>query len=740
MSDPISRREFLQVTAATAFAEVSAVSAGATGSLGFTPGAGQARPNQAAADDGWFDKPMRWVQLTLVENDPGRFDPRFWLDYFRRLHADAATLSAGGIVAYYPTEVPLHHRSAWLGDTDPFGTLVTGCRALNMNVVARVDPHAVRDEVRKAHPDWISTTAAGEPRRHWANPELWVTCALGPYNFEFMDRVNREIVTKYDVDGVFANRWAPQGGDCFCSHCEANFKAATGGRALPRTTDRRDPARRAFLEWRVARLTQLWKHWDASIRAIRSSARFIPNGPPDMKTAAELADIQFADYQARRGLVPPWANGRRAKEFRAVMGQRPVAGIFSVGVEEPYRWKDSVQSEPEVKLWVAEATANGMRPWVTKFSGVLYDRRWLPVVERIYDWHYRHESYLRNTRSLARVALLDSEQTETYHSGVGEGDRAGDHVLGMYHALVEGRVPFDLVHEALLTPERLDAFKLLILADAAALSDAQCAAIRDYVKRGGSVLATFASSLFDEFGVRRADFGLADVFGVSFAGRIDGPMHNSYLNLDTDPATGKRHAILQGLEDAPRIVNGVFRMEVRPTQPFPSPLTLIPSYPDLPMEDVYPRVARTETRELYLRDLGRSRVIYFPWDIDRTFWDVLAPDHLRLLKNAVSWACNEPPPVEVDGPGILDIVPWRQRNSMTVHIVNMTNPMMMKGPLRETMPVGPLSARIRLPEGARPAKVHLLTSGKTVPTEVRNGVLRVTVPSVDVHEVIAIDL
>ena len=68
---------------------------------------------------GWFDRPMRWVQLTLVENDPGRFDPVFWLDYFKRLHADAATLSAGGIVAYYPTEVPLHHRSAWLGDGIP---------------------------------------------------------------------------------------------------------------------------------------------------------------------------------------------------------------------------------------------------------------------------------------------------------------------------------------------------------------------------------------------------------------------------------------------------------------------------------------------------------------------------------------------------------------------------------------------------------------------------------------------
>jgi hypothetical protein len=731
MSESISRRDFLQVTAG----------ASAFGSLSLTPALEGSTPQPpAAVGDGWFDRPMRWAQLTLVENDPGRFDPQFWLDYFRRIHADAATLSAGGIVAYYPTEVPLHHRSAWLGTTDPFGTLVAGCRALGMNVVARTDPHAVRDAVKAAHPDWISVTAAGEPRRHWANPDLWVTCALGPYNFEFMDQVNREIVSKYKVDGIFANRWAPQGGDCYCTHCQQNFRAASG-RDLPRTPDRRDPARRAFIEWRKARLTELWKRWDASIRAISPEARFIPNGPPDLATAGDLqAPIQFADYQARRGLMPPWGNGRRAKEYRSVMERRPVGGIFSVGLEEPYRWKDSVQSESEIRLWVAEGTANGMRPWFTKFSGVLYDRRWLAVVERIYEWHHTHERYLRNEAPLARVALLHSEQTGTYHAGVAQGDRHGDHVLGMYHALVEARLPFELVHEAFLTPERLDRFKLLILADTAALSDAQCRAIRAYVDRGGSVLATFTSSLFNEFGERRTDFGLADLFGVSFNGRIDGPMQNSYLNLDPDPSTGRRHPILAGLDQAARIVNGVFRIDVRPTAAFPSPLTLVPSYPDLPMEDVYPRVARTDTRELYLRDLGRSRVAYIPWDIDRTFWDVMCVDHLQLLRNTIRWALNEPPPVEVEGPGVLDVTIWRQQRSMTVHLVNLTNPMMMKGPIRETFPVGPLRVNVRVPADVRVTKVQLLTAGTTLSARPRDGVLAVTVPSVELHEVMAIDL
>src|SRR5262245_45769947 len=729
--DRLSRRDFLHVTTgAGAFASLAPPIARHT--IDRTT-------QQPALGTGWFDKPMRWVQLTLVENDPGSFDPQFWLDYFRRLHADAATLSAGGIVAYYPTDVPLHHRSAWLGTSDPFGTLVAGCRKMGMHVVARTDPHAVREEVRAAHPDWIAQNADGQPRRHWANPELWVSCALGPYNFDFMDQVHREITTKYKIDGIFSNRWAPQGGDCYCTNCQKNFKDAAG-MDLPRTTDRRDPARRAYVAWRKARLTELWKKWDATVRAANPDARFIPNGPPDLKTAGELAAIQFTDNQARRGLTPPWNNGRRAKELRSVMGRRPIGGIFSVGLEEPYRWKDSVQSEPEIRLWVAEGTANGMRPWVTKFSGVLYDRRWLQPVERIYRWHFEHERYLRNESPLARVALLYSEQTAAYHPGVAAGDRAEDHMLGMYHALVEARVPFELVHEAYLTPDRIDRFKLIVLADRAALSDDQCAAIRSYVNRGGSVLATFASSLYDETGRQRRDFGLADLFGVSFAGQIEGPMQNSYLTLETDPQTGGRHPILDGMENTSRIINGVFRVAVNPTQPFPSPLTLIPTYPDLPMEDVYPRVPHTDTRELYLRATGSSRAVYIPWASDRTVGEVMCVDHGRLLRNAVAWALDEPQPVDVEGPGLLDVTVWRQRDSMTVHLVNLTNPMMMKGPLRETIPVGPQRVRVRLPPGARGSRVRLLTAGTSHPVEETGGVLTLTVPSVDVHEVVAIDL
>jgi hypothetical protein len=318
-------------------------------------------------------------------------------------------------------------------------------------------------------------------------------------------------------------------------------------------------------------------------------------------------------------------------------------------------------------------------------------------------------------------------------------DRAADHVLGMYHALVETRIPFEMVHEAFLTPDRLDRFKLLVLADAAALSDGQCEALRAYVKRGGSLLATFATSLFDEVGRQRSDFGLADLFGVSFTGSIDGPMQNSYLSLE--PGEGAtRHPVVDGFGDTTRIINGAFRLNVRPAVAFPSPLTLIPTYPDLPMEDVYPRVPHTDTRELYLRELGPGRVAYFPWDVSRIFWEVLSPDHGRLLANTVRWALNEPAPVEVEGPGVIDVTIWRQRQSVTVHIVNLTNPMLMKGPIREVIAIGPHRVTIRLPQGLRARAVKLLTAGTTPEVDDHDGTLTVTVPSIGVQEVIAVDL
>jgi hypothetical protein len=739
---PYTRRQFLETTSA----------AGAAAALGqLAPGllrATDALPAPPASTPSWVDRPMRWMELTLVENDPGNYDLGFWLEYFKSTRTDGACLSGGGCVAYYPTQIPFHHRSAWLGDRDVLGNLVSGCRKQNMVVLVRTDPHATYDDMKAAHPDWIAVDAEGNPRRHWVMPNLWVTCGLGPYNFEFMTQVHEEIMSRYRVDGFFINRWDGSG-QCYCIHCRTNFKNATGF-DLPRTANPQDPARRAYILWRQQRLFDLWQVWTNAVRKINPDSCVIPNNGGgaltslDARQFGEHLPMLVADRQARHGLMPPWRNGKTAKEYRSVLGAKPMVGLFGIGLEEPYRWKDSVQSNPEIRIWVLDGIANGARLWMSKFSGVLHDRRWLQGVQDIYRWAEKNEAYLRHETPLARVAIVYSQQTAWFYGGQKAVAKVEDHALGWCQALVEARIPFEMVHDRLLDAEHVKQFKTLILPNIAALTGTQCDQLRAFVKNGGSLIATYETSLYDEWGFRRKDLALGDLFGVTWTGHMEGPMHNSYIRLEHEAVP--HHPLFRGLEDAPRIINGVSRLEVEPREKVAQvPLTLIPSYPDLPMEEVYPRQPRTNISCVYLRDFAEGsgsggRVAYFPWDIDRTYWEVLCVDHFKLLRNTVEWAMNEKPSVEVEGPGLVEVTAWRDRNAVVIHLVNLSNAMTMKGPYREFTPIGEQMVRVRLPEGFTAKRTQLLVAEKSPQVEGGGSELTIRVPSILDHEVVAIDV
>ena len=379
--------------------------------------------------------------------------------------------------------------------------------------------------------------------------------------------------------------------------------------------------------------------WDAEIRKQKSTSRFIPNGFPDKLLAGKHSDFFFADQQARRGVIPPWANARGAKELRAGLGMKPLIGIFSIGIEEEYRWKDSVQNDAEIRIWVAEGVAGGMKPCFVKFGGVIYDKRWMDAVATMYQGYYKNEKYLRNTAPMANVGVVYSEQTNLKYGGQPWQQNSRDHETGMYHALVEDSMPFEMVNDKMLDKEQLKPFKLLILPNIAALSNEQCNQLKAFVENGGSLVATFETSLYDENGKARKNFALADLFGVDYDNGVEGPMRNSYLTLNNNASNSAFKQLFEGLENTPRVINTVYRAKVKPTMAFPDPVTLIPSYPDLPMEDVFPRIAKTDDRQIYLRQVGKGRVVYIPADIDRSFWQMLSSDHSKLLRNSIRW-CN----------------------------------------------------------------------------------------------------
>ncbi|HXO77314.1 MAG TPA: hypothetical protein VN824_18805, partial [Puia sp.] len=136
---------------------------------------------------------------------------------------------------------------------------------------------------------------------------------------------------------------------------------------------------------------------------------------------------------------------------------------------------------------------------------------------------------------------------------------------------------------------------------------------------------------------------------------------------------------------------------------------------------------------------AKGRVAYFPGDLDRSFWQMLSADHSLLLRNTIRWALGEEPIVQVQTKGIIDVSVWAQKSSMTVHLVNLTNPMMMKGPFREIIPVR-ASVRVSIPKDKKVTAVHLLMSDMTPQVRHEAGTITLDIPEISDHEIIAFDL
>ena len=146
-----------------------------------------------------------------------------------------------------------------------------------------------------------------------------------------------------------------------------------------------------------------------------------------------------------------------------------------------------------------------------------------------------------------------------------------------------------MVPDSQLDAAHLKQFKVLALPNIANLSDAQCAQLKAFVEKGGGLVATHETSLHDERGRRRDDFGLAGLFGASFAGNVIERQQNAYLNLEDHS-----HPLLAGLDFAGRMIHGVKRVEIRTAPGLRAPLMTVPTYPDLPMEEVYVRDMKTD--------------------------------------------------------------------------------------------------------------------------------------------------
>src|SRR5438874_689759 len=344
---------------------------------------------------------MRWGQINIREVEPPDFDVAWWEDYWRRIHLDGITLNAGGLVAYYPTKLPDHHRSRWLGDRDLFGELVAAVKRCNMRVLGRIDPGESYEDVYWRHLDWFAVERDGQPMREHALPELYVPCMNGPYYWEFVPEIMREILDNYPVDGIFCSEWDGRGRICYCPRCRDLFSDATGHQ-LPAAADPNDMAWKQWVTWHERRLEDLWRFWDGFVREHKPGAFWMGNHS-DHGLLADLAEMINVDNQSRQGADPLWAVGEQGKKMRALThAQKPYFHIFS---SNSYS-RHVAKPEAEYRLYIADAVLADSRPWFTIIGGVQKDKRQFGPLADMYRWHHAHQDELRDRQSLAEVAIV----------------------------------------------------------------------------------------------------------------------------------------------------------------------------------------------------------------------------------------------------------------------------------------------------------------------------------------------
>jgi len=209
---PTTRRTFLKQAATVA----ATLAGGGLSWAAAERNAGEAVPSRALP---WYRRTLRWGQTNITEIDPSRYDIAWWRQHWKRTQTQGVIINAGGIVAYYPSTVPLHRPAQHLGGRDLFGELCRAAHEDGLVVFARMDSNRAHEELYRAHPGWFAVDAESRP---YKAGELFITCVN--------EMPNRSIVGTMST----SNTW---------STASPSPRSASCGRSrIPTSTDGTTPS------------------------------------------------------------------------------------------------------------------------------------------------------------------------------------------------------------------------------------------------------------------------------------------------------------------------------------------------------------------------------------------------------------------------------------------------------------------------------------------------------------------
>ena len=555
------------------------------------------------------------------------------------------------------------------------------------------------------HPEWQEIAKPGDAPK---GPETQGKGlpATGCWNSPFGDFYIRQCVAiarrldwdGYNLDGFGC--WT----QCHCTFCRESYRADSG-KDVPAASDLNDAEFRRYLKWRLKRFTSFVERWQREMKAFKPDFVAAPwsTGPGrwwhwSFAPFAECSDAAqrvldapmvelFWDFPPDQGtnLLPSFT----VRLYRGLAGDRP--SVFL-----PYYC-----TQGQMNMQPPQVECDFRTLTVLTNGGIAMQGTWQRSQDvsaaRYLELIREREPWTAGATSVKWAALLVSESSRLLYgvpgkrsevpigSWIGSGVDTSDvsrlppgerrlpahmeSAVGVFRAAMEDHLPLDVVTEADVEDRAsLARYRVLILPNAACLSEAALGTVRQFVRDGGGLVALQESSLCDEFGSRRSDFGLAEIFGASFVGTKD--FSARWPNY---PAVTEITLAAHEVTSDP-VVRGNYRYRS-------DRLNYIGWAADVRLQGGAKTVATrladpAAVPFLILAEPGKGRSAYFAADLGQAYFIAPYQYQRRLITRAIRWAAGgAAPPVAVEAPMCVQTAFYEQEGGrrQVVHLLNELN-------------------------------------------------------------------
>lgn len=692
----------------------------------------------------WYSNSFRrnLVDMHIPEFDPSfmtEFDPDRYVEYLKTAHVDTALVYANSCLGlcYWPTKVS--HMHDGLGGRDLIGDVSARLKEAGITFVTYVNYW--NKYAYDTHPDWrfVSSDGRGTADYLWDPGRYGVCCFNTPYGKFMLDQIE-ELATQYEFAGIWIDMIFWPYSPCYCHSCRARYKNETG-EELPRTIAWSDPKWMRFQSTREQWLAEFAGQINSTVKRLRPEASVglqCASWPIGWQNGLTNAFFAQSDYTSGDFYGDALQQSFTCKALYHLSENLPFDFMTS---RCPDLTEHTTNKSKELlKAQTFSAIVNGgafvfidaIDPKGTQ------DEKVYRMMGEIYREVETYEPYLDTEAAAVRdVALYLNFESMIDFRDNGKPVMDGvvekpllQSAMNAAGSLTDANIPYGVITKKNL--HELSRFSVLVLPNLLRLDEEEIEAIRDFVRNGGGIYASRNTSLFDENASRRGDFGLADVFGVSYEGETEEeitymapaeraasyfPEHSAAYPLAVSSAQANV-SLLPGADAEVLATLTLPYYHPKNRDRFASAISNPPGI-------------ATDQPALVLNRYGEGRSLYCTGEFEKMKGD----EHKKAFVRLIGMLREDRFTVESDAPKPVELVLYRHREGrLTLRMLNFQSEL-------PNIPVERISVAIHWEDagGKPPEHVLWLPDRQALPFEMKDGYVRFKVPRLETFTMVLVE-